>query len=31
LSAAMDEWEAAGRPGAKSHEDFMAEVFDDLT
>ncbi|MFI0484989.1 hypothetical protein [Actinomadura sp. 9N215] len=24
--AAMDEWEAAGRPGAKSHEEFMAEI-----
>lgn len=24
--AAMDEWEAAGRPGAVSHEEFMAEI-----
>ncbi|WP_433474362.1 hypothetical protein ACQPZP_37255 [Spirillospora sp. CA-142024] len=25
-SAALDEWEAAGRPGAISHEEFMAEI-----
>jgi uncharacterized iron-regulated protein len=27
LSSAMDEWIAAGRPGAKCHEDFMIELF----
>jgi hypothetical protein len=25
-SAALEEWEAAGRPGAISHEEFMAEI-----
>jgi hypothetical protein len=28
-AAELDEWEAAGRPGAKSHEEFMAELFGD--
>ena len=27
--AATDEWEAAGRPGALSHEEFMAELLGD--
>jgi hypothetical protein len=27
LSASMDEWIAAGCPGAMSHEEFMIEVF----
>ncbi|HEU5159489.1 MAG TPA: hypothetical protein VFU43_21005 [Streptosporangiaceae bacterium] len=29
-AAELDEWEAAGRPGAKSHEEFMAELFGDI-
>ena len=27
LSARMDEWVANGRPGAKSHDEVMAELF----
>ncbi|MFI0367357.1 hypothetical protein ACH35V_05730 [Actinomadura sp. 1N219] len=26
VSAKMDAWEAAGRPGARSHEEVMAEI-----
>lgn len=26
-AAELDEWEAAGRPDAKPHEEFMAELF----
>ena len=25
-AAELDEWETAGRPGARSHEEFMAEL-----